>query len=263
MGAGRSGVRAREFEQFRDEERTSRFKAVKMEVASPGSEVLPERPVRRRIPTVQPAAIAPQRGVVKEPLQQVDCHHAVAFPHVRIRFQLREMVREPLREIAGARIPVRDAHRVGGKVGGEGGRLRDALRGIVGPRRREAVENEERGNLAQRLVEPPVLVVPVAIEVGQDVAQLVRELGHVVAPVGVSPAEPHLVGSLVVEHLRVPAPRRYVDGRVRISSECGQQNVGRGGEHAADRPEAGCAPVAVFDRQEGRALVPHHSVPLS
>ena len=245
MGAGRSGVRAREFEQFRDEERTSRFKAVKMEVASPGSEVLPERPVRRRIPTVQPAAIAPQRGVVKEPLQQVDCHHAVAFPHVRIRFQLREMVREPLREIAGARIPVRDAHRVGGKVGAKA----DASvtpPGIVGPRRREAVENEERGNLAQRLVEPAVLVIPMAVEVGHDVAQLVRELVHVLAPVGVPRAEPHPVGSLVVEHLRVPAPRRYVNGGVRISSECGQQHLGSGAEHAAYCPEGWLHPSCRF-----------------
>ena len=133
-------------------------------------------------------------------------------------------------------------------------------RGTLRPHRREAPENEERGQLAQSLGEPAVPVVPVTVEVGHDVAQLVRELVRVLAPVGVACAEPYPVGAQVVGYLRRPSPRRHVNGRVRLFSECRQQNVGRRVEHAAYRAQAGRPPVAVFDRQQWRGIVPHHTV---
>ena len=66
-----------------------------------------------------------------------------------------------------------------------------------------------------------------------------------------------------MEHLRVPAPRRDVNGGVGNAPEPGQQNLGRRGKHAANRPEAGPAPVAVLDDQEWRYCSSHHSVPFS
>ena len=136
-----SGERA--VEQFQDEERDTRYEARTIQMANPGIEILQERRVRGGITAVQPAAIVPQRRGIKEPLQQADRDHAVAFPHIRIRFQRREVVREPLRKIAGARIAIRDAHRVGGEVRCVRGRLGNPVRGIIGRLGREAVENSE------------------------------------------------------------------------------------------------------------------------
>ena len=84
------------------------------------------------------------------------------------------------------------------------------LRRIGSPNVGKPVEHEERGHLAQAFLEPFVPVFPDAVEVGQDMTQLVCELVNVLRPIVSPGGQADLIRPVVEQRSRWLGERLHI-----------------------------------------------------
>ncbi len=236
--------------------------ALRLKMLRPCLEVALERRICGHIPAVQPATVAPKRRVLEKPTQQGDGQGSFELADEWVLFQSAQIACQPGSEIAlpGLFIPLRDLLGVRLEVRCEPLCLENARGRTFPPAIRKPMQHEQRRQLAQALFEPVVLVFPVAVEIGHDMAQLVRELVHVLAPVCVPGADSHLVWSVAVEDSRRFVPPGDLNWGIRRPAEGLHEHLVRGLQDRLNGSKARTSPVAVLYRQ---SFLFHHSAPLT
>ena len=154
-------------------------KALRLEVCGPRGQVFRECRIGIRVPVIQVGAITPAGRVGTKRIQQCYSDSPAQIALIGICFQSRDGFRKPLGKTISAdpRTSCRDALGVRVVIRCESGSIGNGLWWLRSPELGQTMQHEQRREFAEALVEPSVLVSPVAIEAGHDVGELVVRTG--------------------------------------------------------------------------------------
>ena len=164
LACGRAAVPRRrsagDLEQLGYRSRRTGVQAVLLQVCGPRSQVIRECRICIRVPVIQVAAILPEGRVGSERIPQCDRDRSAHLAFIWICFQFGEDSGKPVRKMITVqpRISCGGALGVRVVIGCESGSVGDGLRWVRFPELSQTMQHEQRGELAEALFEPSVLV---------------------------------------------------------------------------------------------------------